>query len=223
MNFVQWLNSLDELLYELMSWLVFFPVTLWQIITRPLATMRYAENQLALEQEQQYRGTVSPPIMLILATLLGQAIGLALGDANRIVASHRGLANLVNDNTTLLLLRIILYATFALAMAARKVQRSSVPLDRDTLKAPFYAQCYITAPFALLLSVGGLGLGKADESEEVAALLSQAVAFLIYGSVEARWFKQELGQSTPRSIMDASVGMISGLALFLAIAILFRA
>lgn len=28
MNFMQWLNSLDELLYEVVSWIVFFPVTL---------------------------------------------------------------------------------------------------------------------------------------------------------------------------------------------------
>ena len=223
MNFVQWLNSLDELLYELMSWLIFFPMTLWRIITAPLATMRYAEEQLALEQERQYRGTVSPPVMLILATVLGQAIGLAAGDANRIVASHRGLANLVNDNTTLLLLRIVLYAVFALTMAARKVQRSSEALDRDTLKAPFYAQCYITAPFALVLSMGALGMDYASEAVEAAGLLTQAAAFLLYGTVEALWLKRELGQSTARSIADASAGMIFGLILFFSAAFLFRA
>lgn len=39
MNFVQWLNSLDELLYELVGWLVFFPVTLWRILLHPLAVL----------------------------------------------------------------------------------------------------------------------------------------------------------------------------------------
>ena len=223
MNFVQWLNSLDELLYELMSWLVFFPVTLWRIVARPLVTMRYAEDQLKLEQARQYRGTVSPPIMLILAAALGQAIGMAAGDTSRIITSHRGLANLVDDNTTLLLLRIVLYAVFALTMAARKVQRSSDSLDRDTLKAPFYAQCYLTAPFALVLSMGSLGIGSTDEELAAAALLIQAAAFFIYGTVETLWFKHELSQSAARSIADATTGMVLSLALFFAAAFLFRA
>lgn len=51
MNFVQWLNSLDEFLYELMSWIVFLPVTIWKILRHPLSTMEYAEAQLALGQE----------------------------------------------------------------------------------------------------------------------------------------------------------------------------
>lgn len=52
MNFVQWLNSLDELLYELMSWFVFFPVTLWKVLRHPLAMMRYAEDQLKLDDDR---------------------------------------------------------------------------------------------------------------------------------------------------------------------------
>lgn len=32
MDFMKWLNSLDELLYEVMSWLVFFPLTLWRAL-----------------------------------------------------------------------------------------------------------------------------------------------------------------------------------------------
>jgi hypothetical protein len=50
MNFVQWLNSLDELLYEVRSWLVFYPITLWRVLRHPLATMHCAEDQLLLDQ-----------------------------------------------------------------------------------------------------------------------------------------------------------------------------
>ncbi|MGY4397230.1 hypothetical protein ACVWZA_002424 [Sphingomonas sp. UYAg733] len=52
MNFVQWLSSLDDLLYELMSWIIFFPVTLWRIVRHPLKTMQYAEAQLLLDPER---------------------------------------------------------------------------------------------------------------------------------------------------------------------------
>ena len=35
MNFFNLLQSLDELLYEVMSWLVFYPMTLWRVLVRP--------------------------------------------------------------------------------------------------------------------------------------------------------------------------------------------
>ena len=44
MDFMKWLNSLDELLYEVMSWVVFFPLTLWQALFRPIRTMEEIER-----------------------------------------------------------------------------------------------------------------------------------------------------------------------------------
>ncbi|EJL30923.1 hypothetical protein [Novosphingobium sp. AP12] len=222
MNFVQWLNSLDELLYELMSWLVFFPVTLWRILRRPLATMQYAEDQLQLDPDVQYRGTVSPPIMLILTILLMQGIGLAIDGTSPIVASHSGLAGLVNDNTSLLLLRVVLFGTFALMLATRKVNRSSADLDRDTLKPPFYAQCYAISPFALLLSGGLNAAMHHHEWVQITGLVSVLAGFLYYGVVQVRWFRHELGQSYLRSFLDASIGMAASLAVTFTLGVLFK-
>ena len=221
MNFVQWLNSLDELLYELMSWLVFFPVTLWRVIRHPLATMRYAEDQLTLELEQQYRATVSPPIMLILTIVLVQALGLAISGTNPIVASHRGLAGLVNDNTTLLLLKLTLFGLFALVLASLRVVRSGAELNRDTLKPPFYAQCYAISPFALLLGVGGAMLGHSYEWLSGIGIVVVLVALSFYGTVQVLWFSRELKQSLARSFFDASIGLIVSVALTIGIGALF--
>ena len=225
MNFVQWLNSLDDLLYELMGWLIFFPMTLWRIVRHPLETMRYAEEQLLLEPERQYRGTVSPPIMLILTIVLIQAIGIAVGDgASPIVTSRHGLAALVNDNTTLLLLRLVLFGLFALVLATRKVRRSGVAIDRDTLKPPFYAQCYAIAPFAFLAS-GGLTVLVSPIHNPILPILGTTAfiaAFLYYGIVQIRWFSRELKQSHLRSFADASIGMVLSCALTLGLGLLFR-
>lgn len=225
MNFVQWLNSLDDLLYELMGRLIFFPLTLWRIVRHPLETMRYAEDQLLLDPERQYRGTVSPPIMLILTIVLIQAIGIAVGDGvSPIVRSRHGLAALVNDNTTLLLLRLVLFGLFALVLATRKVVRSGVPVDRDTLKPPFYAQCYAIAPFALLAS-GGLTLVGAPAPNQILPALGAVMfllAFLFYGIVQIRWFSRELQQSHLRSFVDASIGMVLSIGLTIGLGLLFR-
>ncbi|NWK96381.1 hypothetical protein DM806_12065 [Sphingobium lactosutens] len=221
MNFVQWLNSLDELLYEVMSWLVFYPITLWRILRHPLATMHYAQDQLRLNQDQQYRATVSPPVMLILTIVLIQGLGLAIDGTNAIVKHRHGLASLVNDNTTLLFLRLVLFGTFALVLAARKVHRSEQDLDRDTLKPAFYAQCYAISPFALLLSGGVSATAHFHGSVQLLGLAAIIAAFLFYGIVQIRWFQQELRQSWFRSFIDASIGMIVSIIATATLGLLF--
>ena len=221
MNFVQWLNSLDELLYELMSWLVFVPITLWRIVTRPLATMRYAEQQLTLDDGRQYRATVSPPIMLILSVALSQAIDLAIGFTNPIVASHRGLAGLVNDNLTLLLLRVVLFGVFPLLLAVRKVHRTGADVDRDSLKPPFYAQCYAASPLAFLISAGTAGIGHAVPQVQLVGIVAVALGFILYAVLQVRWFGKELGQSMTRSILDTAGALFTGVVIFMFIGVLF--
>ncbi|MBW6532637.1 hypothetical protein KZ820_17990 [Sphingomonas sp. RRHST34] len=225
MNFVQWLASLDALLYELMDWLIFFPLTLWKIIRHPLDAMAYAEQQLLLEPERQFRGAVSPPVMLILTIVLVQGVGIVVGEGTSpIVGSGHGLAALVNDDTTLLLLRLVLFGLFALVLATRKVHRSGVELDRDTLKPAFYAQCYAIAPFAMLAS-GGLTIITAPAEGVVLPILGTAAfltAFLYYGVLQVRWFSRELRQSFLRSLADAAIGMMVSIALTIGLGLLFR-
>jgi len=221
MNIVQWLNSLDELLYEFMGWLVFFPLTLWRTIIRPETTLKYAEDQLKLPQEEQYRGTVSPPIMLILSILVSQAIGLAVDGTNPILSSKRGLAGLVNDNTTLLLLRIFLFGIFAVVAATYKVKRSGLVLDRDTLKPPFYAQCYAVAPLALIMGIGTVCAGHSFQYVRHLGAILVVGSLLIYGTTQIRWLKRELGQSLLRSTLDASLIMIISLFCFVTIGMVF--
>lgn len=223
MNFVQWLSSLDDLLFELMSWLVFFPLTMWRIIRHPLATMRFAEEQLQLDPERQYRGTVSPPIMLILTVVVIQGIGLAVdGASSEIIRNRHGLSGLVNDNTSLLLLRLVLFSLFALVLATRRVVRTGVALDRDSLRAPFYAQCYVISPFALLASGGAAIVSHPFALLQGAGAAAIIIAFLFYGIVQTRWFRLELGQSSLRSFADASIGMIVSIGLTIGLGILFH-
>ena len=39
MDFMKIIESLDEALYTVMGWLVFYPLTLWRALVRPLAMM----------------------------------------------------------------------------------------------------------------------------------------------------------------------------------------
>lgn len=223
MNFVQWLSSLDEILYELMAWVLFYPITLWKIVRSPIMTMKYAEDQLTLPKSEQFRATVSPPIMLVLTIVVIQGVGIAVGDGiSPIVASRHGLAALVNDNTSLLLLRLALFGLFALVLAARKVHRSGTVINRDTLKPPFYAQCYAIAPFALLASGGVTIAISPDVRLAPWGLAATLGGFIYYAVVQIRWFSVELGQTRLRSSLDVLFGMALSIAITLGLGLLFR-
>ena len=110
MNFVQFLKSLDDLLFEFATWLVFYPVTLWRTLRRPEAMMDYADEELGDRDEEQYTDTLSPPIFLLLTLLLSHAIELAMVGQNPLVESDVGLASLITDNTSLLLVRLVFFS-----------------------------------------------------------------------------------------------------------------
>ena len=40
MDFMKIIESLDEALYTVMGWLVFYPLTLWRALVRPLVRAR---------------------------------------------------------------------------------------------------------------------------------------------------------------------------------------
>ena len=81
MDFMKWLNSLGDLLYEVMSWLIFYPITLWRTITSPLDTMGYSDRELQDSADEQFTDTLNPPLFLVLSLLLTQAVDVALAAA----------------------------------------------------------------------------------------------------------------------------------------------
>ena len=154
MNFLTILKSLDDLLYEVMSWLVFYRLTLWRALTQPLVMMRYADTELKDAPERQYTDVLSPPLFLLLTLLISHMVELAVIGDSPLIASRRGLAVLISDDTSLIALRMVAFATFPLTMAVRMVRAKRQKLERETLKLPFYSQCYAAGPLALMFSVG---------------------------------------------------------------------
>lgn len=218
MDFLKLIQSLDELLYEVMSWLIFYPVTLWRSFRRPLRMMSYAGSELADEADQQYSDTLSPPLFLLLTLALVHLAELGIAGQDHLVTSRLGLSALIDDDGNLILLRVLIYSLFPLVMATRMVRQQGLPLDRNTMRAPFYSQCYVVAPFALLLGAGGLmGQIKIAPAPYI-ALAFTIGACLWFGLVQALWFARTLHTSFARGLWHASIAMVESL---LAVALAF--
>lgn len=145
MDFMKVLRSLEEFLYEVMTWLVFYPKTFWISLTRPLATMRYSDEQQVLPSEEQYVATVNPVLFLMLSLFLVHAVELAM---HRSTESDQPLPVFMQSDTNLLLVRSIFFGIFPLFYAMTLLARRRTPIDRNTLRGPFLAQCHPAAVFA---------------------------------------------------------------------------
>lgn len=221
MDFMKWLNSLDELLYEVVGWLVFFPLTLWRSVSRPVAMMIDAEAQLSLPPEQQFQASLRPPLFLALSLLCTHGLTVALGEPDRIVANRHGLAAMVSDDNSALILRVVVFAVIPLMMSARLVRRARLPFDRTTLRGPFYAQCYPTSALALGLSVS-VALAEVAQPmvRSVAALLGGA-AVIYFTVTQTRWFSARLGLKAGPALLAAVLGIIESFLVILLVGLLF--
>lgn len=221
MDFLKLIQQLDELLYEVMSWLVFYPVTLWRALTRPLKMMDYSDAELGDPAERQYTDTLSPPLFLLLTLVLSHALELSLVGQNAVVSQKAGLGGLVDDDSTLILMRVAFFSIFPLVMAARLVRARHVRLDRVPLKAPFYSQCYATAPFALMVGVSSILMRLKTAEWMLGGFVLLLFALLWFGTLQILWFAQHLRVSYWRAALHASRAMVEGLVAFSFVSLAF--
>ncbi|SIQ47866.1 hypothetical protein SAMN05880561_103134 [Rhizobium sp. RU33A] len=189
MDFMRLLKSLEELLYELVSWLVFYPMTFWRAFIRPLSMMRYADDELEDRPEDQYDDTISPPLFLLITLLLSQALSTAFPS----VATSADALALTHSFSNLLIVRGVVFGMFPMVMAVTLIRYKGLILKRSTLRPPFFSQCYVAAPFVFLigLSVDFLAIPGGQADAYAAAVFVGAVVW--YGQAEIRWFRRDLG------------------------------
>lgn len=221
MNFFNLLQSLDELLYEVMSWLVFYPVTLWRTLVRPLKMMDYSDGEQGDRPDQQYTDTLSPPLFLLLSLILVHAAEIALVGNDAVVASKVGLSALVDNNTDLIILRIVSYSLFPVMMATRMVRAKRLRVDRDTLRAPFYSQCYVAAVLAILLGTSEILIKLAHDWSVLAGGALGLAALLWFGFLQTAWFNQHLKCGRLKAFGHASRAMVESLVAVVLLSSLF--
>ncbi len=222
MHLMSLLKSLDDLLYEVMSWLVFYPLTLWRVLRRPLVMMDYSDRELHQSAGEQYTDTLTPPLFLLVSLLLSHAIELAFVGDSVLVRSNHGLSALVKDDTSLVILRLVTFSVFPLMFAVRLVRAQHKRLTRDSLRPAFYAQCYAAAPFALLIGMGTLLTTVHRVAWAVPlGLTIIALTLLIYFVVQARWFAEHLKRSIISGLGQAAIAMGVSLVMILLVAPVF--
>lgn len=199
MDFMRLLKSLEELLYEVMVMLVFFPRTLWLTVRHPQRMMDYADTELGDVQSEQYKDTLSPPLFLMMCLLVSHAF-----ERSSAAQSVNLLPAFLSDTQNLLIFRVFIFSLFPLVMALRLLQRLKIDLDRDTLKPIFYSQCFVTAPVAMSFGIGrSFSHGGFPGAVEISWLVFAAMISW-YLAQQALWFRTKLQISLARGFGNAA-------------------
>lgn len=163
---------------------------MWRIVRHPLKTMEYSDREQSDSEEHRYDDAISPPLMLLATLVIANMVASAL----HVAPPHEGsdAVRLVTaSQQNLILFRSLVFSLAPLVMALTLLRRQGKKLSRGSLRAPFYAQCYLAAPIAAVTSAGGVITQRPDMNDAI------GVAIMLMGLVwffgcEAAWFRAKL-------------------------------
>ncbi len=190
-------RTMGEILYEVMTGLLFYPRTLWRVLLWPAEALGGAQTRRdgAGRDETGPPDLVSPPLFLFISILLAHALDVFLrGELGE--AAQAGLG--------LLLFRALAFSLFPLVMAAGTLRRQGRPIDHATLREPFELQCLCAAPFALSLSVAVILIGSPAEATRLAGGAIGLAAVVWYLCVQTRWLHRRLAVGSFQAFRTAA-------------------
>ena len=213
MDLMNLLKSIEELLYEIVSWLLFYPLTFWKCVRHPIRMMAYAEDELGSDSDTRYAAAISPPIFLFLTLIIAHLAELRFG------LPTQELTGALADQRNLLLFRAVLFSLFPLMMSVQRIRGLGLPLTRDTLRPAFYSQCYAAAPFALSFDIAMTTVRYGTSGTLVVAAVSLVAGLVWYIAVETHWFALHVGVRHGFALARVVATILVGALLFILIAL----
>lgn len=217
MDFLKLLRSLEEFLYELCTWFLFFPRTLYRVIVHPRRMAQYVNTELTQKLERQFNDAISPPMFLMLAVLVAHGVELLMHQT--VVGTNELSRTVMGNEESLLLYRSITFAIWPLVATVHLLRRKRVPMTRESLRRPFFMQCYLTAPFAVALSTSMVFVRLPGELSTTLGIATGLLSAAWYLVVQTGWLKVALQRSWLNSALSALWVFALGTAINLTVGI----
>lgn len=217
MNFMAIIRSLEEFVYEIVTWLVFYPRLFLQVLLRPMSALAYARAEFDKPQEDRFDAALSPLLFLLLSLLISHLAELAARETATGYAIMT--SGILKSDFNLVVFRAVLFASFPLAFAVEEVARARTPLARSALMAPFYVQCLPAAVYALVVGLGILA--EQRPGTEGIGWSVVGVASLWYLAVQTGWQRRS-GRGWGRAVAVAVGGFLAGWTAVIGVALLLQ-
>lgn len=198
MDFIRIIRSVEELVFELLSWIVFYPYTLWRAVRHPLALALEVSKVMTENVDHQFRHHLSPILFLLISIGLAHAIELGMNEQVQLVPS-RTAAVIEQSDLFLIILRATLWGMVPLVIGLGHEIISGRRVSRNGLRARFLEQCFYAGPLALGLSTA-IAFGRYQPSDLMPyALALGGVTAIWFFATQVTWTRYELRVSTPRA------------------------
>jgi hypothetical protein len=218
MSFLTILRSIEEFVYELMATVYFYPRTLWQVLVRPLQMARYAQAEQHDSPKDRYVDSVSPPLLLMLTVVLAHLVEIAV--RVKLPTATTGVGQVIyGSEQNLLLYRALLFSLLPLEAAVGVVRRRGEKVDRETLRGPFYVQCFLATPLVLSFLVAGVLLAGAHGLGMVKGVAVGVVGIAWYVTIQTSWLHKSQ-QLTTGAALRAALGGFLRAVFFMSLATL---
>jgi hypothetical protein len=189
-------RSIEDVLYEAMTALLFYPRTLWRVLI---------EAGRGGDADEPFAELPSPPLFLLVSILAAHALDRVLGaqfdspEAGSVVGP--------------LIFRVLAFSLLPLVVTVGALRRQGLAIDHASLRRPFYAQCVYTAPFAISVSVATILVRAPASPVRIAGVALSLAAVAWYLCMQTRWLGSRLAVGPLRAF---------GIALWLlAVALVF--
>jgi hypothetical protein len=211
MDFLKLLRSLEEFLYELCTWFLFFPRTLYRVVVHPRRMAQYVNTELTQKLDKQFDDAISPPMFLMLAVLVAHGVELMMHQT--VVGISELSRTVMGNEESLLLYRSITFAVWPLVATVHLLRRKKVPMTRESLRRPFFMQCYLAAPFAVAVSTSMVFVRLPGELSTRIGLVVAVLSFVWFAVVQAGWLKVALQRSWLNTILSTLWVLLLGVVI----------
>lgn len=208
MDFLKLIQSLQDLIFEIVVWALLIPKTIFRAIFRPAWMVNYVNQEFEKPTSEQFDEYMSPGLFFLAMAVIPSALFTwvqNMMDFDLLESLSRlNESNLISSALTTLI-SILIYLVWIKWLTQH-------PLKRSTLKRLFMIQCYlVTPPQLLYLLLAFLGWGS---SGSVFIPLIGTALLIFY---EAFAFQDELKVSWWKGLWYASIPYL----VFLTIRVVF--
>ena len=200
MEIVRIIKAVEELIFELSSWLLCYPKSLAKALTRPGWAVEYVKGELSKDKSGAFDEYMSPALFY--------AFSVALVVLPHIEDVQRTYAHLLPESARHLLLAspekfvltaAILFGACPLGFAWVANAAARTKISRSALRVPLHAQFLIAAPFVVLLSV-------AIHASDLLGRWPMTAAAAWFCAAEWLFFQRFLGTDRFRSVLFVLAG-----------------
>lgn len=209
-------KSLDELIFDILMWVIFYPYTLVRVLIWPGYMIGYAAEELRKDTEKSdlFDRGLSPPVFLFLSIVIAWMIA---PDAPVSTQSQSAIAGIINGSVmSLLTYRLALYCVFPFAGALIFEWRTPGPISHHSFRLPFYQQAYLCAPLAIVFSITTVVATRIRDTDVLAFTALALIAIVVwYYWSQVVFFRRTMDSSWPAAAFWGLLSVCLGISFLI--------